>query len=74
MENGADKLPEESLLRMTADVVAAYVSNNTLASGQLPEVISTVYTSLRSLDGRAPDMKTEPLKPAVPIKKSITAE
>ena len=58
---------------MTADVVAAYVSNNTLPTQQLAEIIGTVYTSLRSLDSH-PDARQEPLKPAVPIRKSITAE
>ena len=67
------KITDEDFLRMTADVVAAYVSNNTLPTGQLSEVIGAVYSSLRSLDGHA-DAKHEPLKPAVPIRKSITPE
>jgi predicted transcriptional regulator len=58
---------------MTADVVAAYVSNNTLPTQQLAEIIGAVYSSLRSLEGHA-DTKQEPLKPAVPIRKSITPE
>ncbi len=67
------KISDEDLLRMTADVVAAYVSNNALPTQQLAEIIGTVYSSLRSLDGH-PDAKQDPLKPAVPIRKSITAE
>src|SRR5262249_54038110 len=68
------KVAEEELLRMTADVVAAYVSNNTLPTQQLAEVISTVFTSLRALDGQQAEAKSEPLKPAVPIRKSITPD
>ena len=67
------KIADEELLRMTADVVAAYVSNNALPTQQLAEIISTVYASLRSLDAEA-DGKSEPLKPAVAIRKSITPE
>ena len=46
-EPAAPKMAEDELLRMTADVVAAYVSNNTLATAQLAEVIQAVYNSLR---------------------------
>ena len=68
------KIGDDELLRMTADVVAAYVSNNSLPTAQLAEVISTVYGSLRSLDGQHGEAKQEPLKPAVPIRKSITPD
>jgi len=65
--------PEE-LLRMTTEVAAAYFSNNTLPSLQLPEVIKTIHdslTALRSGDGATP---AEPPTPAVPIKKSVTPD
>jgi predicted transcriptional regulator len=68
------RIADEELLRMTADVVAAYVSNNSLPTQQLGEVISAVYASLRSLDGQPVETKAEPLKPAVPIRKSITPD
>jgi predicted transcriptional regulator len=73
-ETVAPKMAEEELLRMTADVVAAYVSNNTLATTQLAEVINAVYHSLKGLEGPAPEPTPEPAKPAVPIRKSITAD
>ena len=59
---------------MTADVVAAYVGNNTLPTTQLAEVINAVYGSLKSLEGQVAQVQPEPLKPAVPIRKSITPE
>jgi predicted transcriptional regulator len=74
VEQTTTKVADEELLRMTADVVAAYVSNNALPTAQLAEVINAVYGSLRSLDGSAPEAKSEPLKPAVPVKKSITPD
>jgi predicted transcriptional regulator len=59
---------------MTADVVAAYVSNNTLPTAQLAEVINAVYGSLRGLESQVTEPPPEPVKPAVPIRKSITAD
>jgi len=73
-EPTAPKMAEEDLLRMTADVVAAYVSNNTLATAQLADVIHAVYNSLRGLEGQVAEPPAEPLKPAVPIRKSITPD
>ena len=51
-EPTAPKTAEDELLRMTAEVVSAYVSNNTLATGQLADVIQAVYNSLRGLEGQ----------------------
>jgi predicted transcriptional regulator len=73
-EQATPKAPDDDLLRMTADVVAAYVSNNTLATGQLGDVIHAVYNSLRSLEGQPVETPSEPLKPAVAVRKSITPE
>src|SRR5579863_3161126 len=73
-EQTPNRVADEELLRMTADVVSAYVSNNMLPTAQLSEVISAVYLSLRGLDGKGGDAKGEPLKPAVPIRKSITPD
>ena len=73
-ETTTPKMAEEELLRMTADVVAAYVSNNTLPTTQLAEVINAVYHSLKGLDGPAAEPVPEPAKPAVPIRKSITPD
>ncbi|MGH7100456.1 MAG: MucR family transcriptional regulator [Stellaceae bacterium] len=73
-ETAPMKMAEEELLRMTADVVAAYVSNNPLPTAQLAEVINAVYGSLRALEGHVAEPQPEPLKPAVPVRKSITAD
>jgi predicted transcriptional regulator len=73
-ETVAPKIAEEELLRMTTDVVAAYVSNNTLPTAQLAEVINAVYSSLKSLEGQVAQVQPEPLKPAISIRKSVTPE
>jgi predicted transcriptional regulator len=65
----------DSQIQLTADVVAAYVSNNPVPVGELPRLIGDVYTALRQVNGSAaPAEVVEPLKPAVPIKKSVTPD
>ena len=73
-EPAAAKVAEEELLRMTADVVAAYVSNNTLPMAQMAEVINAVYGSLRGLETQVVEPPSEPLKPAVSPRRSITPD
>jgi len=73
-EAAAPKAAEDELLRMTTEVVAAYVSNNTLATAQLGDIIHAVYNSLRALDGQVAELPPEALKPAVPIRRSITPD
>jgi predicted transcriptional regulator len=63
------------LLRMTAEVAAAYVGNNTVAAAQLPEVIRTIYSSISALEGPGQGTGTGAgLKPMVPVKKSIAPD
>jgi predicted transcriptional regulator len=66
------KQPE--LLNLTAEIVAAFASNNTVAMGDLPGVISSVFTALRGA-GQAEATKAEAAPaPAVPIRKSVTSD
>jgi predicted transcriptional regulator len=74
VEQDAAKIAEGELLRMTTEVVAAYVGNNSLTTAQLSEVINAVYASLKQLDGKGYELKSEPQKPAVPVRKSITPD
>lgn len=67
-----DKDPT-TLLRMTAEVAAAYVSKNPLPAGELTNVIRTIYASLRSLEDPGAGPVTSQ-KPMVPIKKSVTPD
>lgn len=41
----------QDLLRMTVDVVTAYVSNNAVSSAELPDLIRDVHASLRQTQG-----------------------
>jgi predicted transcriptional regulator len=67
------KSEQSDVLRMAVDIVAAYVANNTVPAGQVPEVINTVYNSLTTLDGGT-GATAEKAKPAVSVRRSITPE
>ena len=69
-----DTIPAEELLRMTTEVAAAYVGNNSLPAAQLPDVIKTIHQSLAALNGAPAAAAAEPPTPAVAIKKSITPD
>lgn len=70
-----DSTPSVNLIDLAADIVSAYVSNNTVATGDLPGLIAEVYAALqRTSSGVAPEPQPEPLKPAIPIKKSVTPD
>ncbi len=62
------------LLKMTAEVVSAYASNNMLPPTQLSEVINTVFNTLAVLEKTGADGTGETQKPAVPIRKSVTPD
>ena len=73
-EENTEMVSRDEILRMAVDVVAAYLSNNQLPAGQIPEVIDTVFRSLGALDGASSEAKPEPQKPAVSIRRSVTPE
>ncbi len=73
-EDVNDKASREEVLRMAVDVVAAYLSNNQVASAQIPDVINSVFQSLNELDVAPVEAKAEPQRPAVPVRKSVTPD
>lgn len=62
----------DALLRMTAEITAAYVSKNSLPTTEIPDVIKAVHDSLTALQGEAADRQRP--EPAVPINRSITPD
>ena len=64
----------EGTLAMVAKVVAAYVSNNPVPVAELPGLVRSVHGTLSSLLGSSPTDAVTTQKPAVPVKKSVTAE
>jgi predicted transcriptional regulator len=65
---------DPNLVELTADVVAAFVSNNSISAADLPGLISSVYASLTGLSAPAPAPEAEKPVPPVPIKKSVTPD
>ncbi|MDA0238640.1 MAG: MucR family transcriptional regulator [Proteobacteria bacterium] len=65
----ADQENAGELLELTTEIVAAHVSNNTLAVSELPQLIQDVYKTLATIDS-APS-SPEQLQPAVSVKKSV---
>ena len=63
-----------TLVELAADIVSAYVSNNTVVATELPAVINDVYEALGKAAAKAAQPVKEDLKPAVPIKRSVTPD
>lgn len=61
----------ETLITLTSDIVAAHVSNNSVAVDDVPVLISKVYGALASLGQTAASAPEEALKPAVSIRASV---
>ncbi len=72
-EQKDNALNPEELLSLTSDIVAAHVSNNTVAVTDLPGLIEQVYKTLSSVGGAGEPAADRPT-PAVPIKKSVTPD
>lgn len=70
---GADAKSSQ-LIELSADIVSAYVSHNALSAGDLPKLIAMVHSTLTGLGGIVEAEVVVELRPAVPIKKSITPE
>jgi predicted transcriptional regulator len=70
----ADTAKPTNFIGLTAEIVSAYVSNNSVASADIPALINQVHAALlRVSNGEAPS-GGEPLKPAVPVKRSINPD
>jgi predicted transcriptional regulator len=59
---------------LSAEIVAAYVTHNSVTLSGLPALIESVHLALTNLGGVTATPKAEPLVPAVSVRKSITPE
>ncbi len=57
-------------LKLVTEIVSAFVSNNSVSNKQIPDLITSVHQTLMKVTGQAPEI----LKPAVPIKRSVTPD
>ena len=71
VETGADETSGDELLRLSVDIITAYVSRNRVSAEAVPEIIRSVHEAFASLGRETPVSVEERPKPAVPINKSI---
>jgi MucR family transcriptional regulator, transcriptional regulator of exopolysaccharide biosynthesis len=61
-------------IELTAQIVSAYVGNNSVPSQDLSALINQVHSALTRVSSGQADAPSEPLRPAVSVKKSITPD
>jgi predicted transcriptional regulator len=70
----SDNAANTDFIGLTAEIVSAYVSNNTVASSDIPALINQVHGALLRVSSGQVGASSEPLKPAVPVKRSINPD
>ncbi|MEH3146187.1 MAG: MucR family transcriptional regulator [Methylobacterium frigidaeris] len=68
-----DTQDSEEFVALTADIVSAYVSKNSVPVADLPGLLSAVHGALRGLV-TPPEPEPEKLTPPVPIRKTVTPD
>ena len=63
-------MDNQMIMSLTADIAAAYLSNNSVSTADVPILIANVYSALGAVDDPVPEV-AEDLKPAVSIRASI---
>ena len=71
-DTGSFVSAESDLVELSTEIVSAYVSHNAVSPGDLPRLISEVHQALRTLRTNEPVAQVEELKPAVPVRKSVS--
>jgi predicted transcriptional regulator len=62
------------LVELTAEIISAYVSNNTVVATDLPAIIGDVHDALNKAAQRLGPVERDELRPAVTVKKSVTPD
>jgi predicted transcriptional regulator len=70
----ADNASAGSFIELTAEIVSAYVSNNSVAAADLSALINQVHAALTRVSSGQHELSSEPLKPAIAVKKSIAPD
>ncbi len=68
----SNPITQTNNIELAADIVSAYVSNNSVPAGELPGLISDVYNALLRVDSGSSAAPAEPPKPAIAVKRSVT--
>ncbi|WP_269713987.1 MucR family transcriptional regulator [Caulobacter sp. NIBR2454] len=62
------------IIEMTADIVSAYVGNNSVSASDLPALIQSIHRAIAEIATGAEPVEVAPKEPAVPLKRSITPD
>lgn len=71
MASDRDTADGQELVELTAKIVAAYVSNNSINSSDLPQLINDTHAALTRATGQAAEVEREEQRPKVAVKKSV---
>jgi len=71
MDDDADG---DNFIELTAEIVSAYVSNNSVPASDISSLINQVHGALVRVSGGQVEVQPEALKPAISVKKSVTPE
>jgi predicted transcriptional regulator len=64
----------KNFIDLTTTIVSAYVSNNPMPASDIPALIGQIHAALLRVSTGRTELPLEPAKPAVPVKKSMTAD
>lgn len=70
-DDTAGRGASDAAMRMTADIVASFVANNSVSSNELTDLIRSVHSTLSTLTNNGPAAPNERPKPAVAVNKSV---
>ncbi len=70
----AENPGEGSYIELTAQIVSAYVGNNSVPSAEIASLIGQVHAALKRVSGGQVSALAEPAKPAVSVKRSINSD
>jgi predicted transcriptional regulator len=70
----ADNPGDSTYIELTAQIVSAYVGNNSVPSAEIASLIGQVHAALKRVSGGQAAPSAEPVKPAVPVKRSLNSD
>ena len=71
LQDEAQELSGQDLLRLSAEVVAAYVSRNQVQPAGIAEIVRQVHGALTGLNSPQPQAPAQRQKPATPVSRSV---
>jgi len=73
-EEFTEAVSRQDMMRMSVDIVAAYVSENKVNASQIPDIINLVTDTLKGLSNGSVGDTQKAGKPAVPVRRSVTPD